>query len=115
ARAEEIMLLVQREVKRSGYDGLLAAGLVLSGGSAQLAGLKELAERVLHVPVRIGGPHDLQGLTDVLESPAHATGVGLLLWAMHETEAAEALPKPRRQPSVFWNRVSGWFRAFLPG
>ncbi len=115
ARAEEILILIQREVKRSGYDGLLAAGLVLCGGSAQLAGLKELAQQVLDVPVRLGGPHDLQGLTDALESPAHATGVGLLLWALHETQAPEPQPKSRRQPSVFWDHVSGWFRAFLPG
>lgn len=115
ARAEEILNLILREVKRSGYDGLLAAGLVLCGGSAELAGLCDLAERVLNVPVRVGTPHDLQGLTDVLESPAYATSVGLLLWGKRHSLPAEPEPKPKRQPSVFWQRVRDWFRAFLPG
>jgi cell division protein FtsA len=114
ARAEEILTLVLREVKRSGYDGLLAAGLVLCGGSAELAGFKDLATKVLRLPVRVGAPHDLQGLTDVLESPAYATAVGLLLWGMRHAPAGEP-EKPKRPPSIFWQRVRDWFRAFLPG
>jgi cell division protein FtsA len=115
ARAEEILTLIQREVKRSGYDGLLAAGLVLCGGSAGLAGFKDLAVHILDLPVRIGVPHDLQGLTDVLESPAYATAVGLLLWGARHTPGSEAESNPPRPPSVFWQRVRDWFRAFLPG
>jgi cell division protein FtsA len=115
ARAEEILTLILREVKRSGYDGLLAAGLVLCGGSAELAGFKDLANRVLNLPVRVGAPHNLQGLTDVLESPAYATAVGLLLWGLRHEQAGELEPKPRRPPSIFWQRVRDWFRAFLPG
>jgi cell division protein FtsA len=113
ARAEEILSLVLREVKRSGYDGLLAAGLVLCGGSAELTGLRALGEQVLRLPVRVGTPQDLQGLTDVLESPAYATPVGLLLWGMQQ----EVEPEPRRKrpPNLFMQRVRDWFRAFLPG
>jgi cell division protein FtsA len=111
ARAEEILSLILREVKRSGYDGLLAAGLVMCGGSAELAGLTELGQKVLQMPVRVGTPHDLQGLTDVLESPAYATAVGLLLWGMRQ----KAEPSRRQPPSLFWQRVRDWFRAFLPG
>jgi cell division protein FtsA len=114
ARAEEILTLILREVKRSGYDGLLAAGLVMCGGSAELAGFKELAQQVLHLPVRVGMPHSLQGLTDVLESPAYATAVGLLLWGMRHTQAGEPERRRQRQPSVFWQQVRNWFRAFLP-
>jgi cell division protein FtsA len=113
ARAEEILSLILREVKRSGYDGLLAAGLVMCGGSAELAGLTELGQKVLQMPVRVGTPHDLQGLTDVLESPAYATAVGLLLWGMRQK--AEPEPSRRQPPSLFWQRVRDWFRAFLPG
>lgn len=115
ARAEEILALTLREVKRSGYDGLLAAGLVLSGGSAELAGFKDLAVRVLDLPVRVGAPYDLQGLTDVVESPAYSTAVGLLLWGMHHGPASDVTTKPARTPSVWWTRIRGWLRSFLPG
>jgi len=116
ARAEEILMLVLREVKRSGYDGLLAAGLVMCGGSAELAGFKDLGQQILQLPVRVGKPHDLQGLTDVLESPAYATAVGLLLWGMRHTPSEEREP-PRtiRIPGELWPRIRNWFRAFLPG
>jgi cell division protein FtsA len=115
ARAEEILTLIRREVKRSGYDGLLAAGLVMCGGSAELAGFQSLAQQVLQLPVRVGRPHDLQGLTDVLESPAYATAVGLLLWGWRHMQMGEPEPKRKRPPSLFAQRIRDWFRAFLPG
>lgn len=115
ARAEEILTLILREVKRSGYDGLLAAGLVLCGGSAELAGFGPLAQQVLRLPVRVGAPHHLQGLTDVLENPAYATTVGLLLWGIRHERAGGVEYKRRLPPSTFWHRVRDWFRAFLPG
>jgi len=115
ARAEEILSMILREVKRSGYDGLLAAGLVLCGGTADLAGIKELANQVLRLPARVGSPHDLQGLTDVLESPAYATSVGLLMWGMRHTPKEEPEPRRIRPPSIAWKRIRDWFRALLPG
>ena len=116
ARAEEILMLILREVKRSGYDGLLAAGLVMCGGSAELAGFKDLGQQILQLPVRVGKPHDLQGLTDVLESPAYATSVGLLLWGMLHTPSQEQeTPRVIRIPGELWPRIRNWFRAFLPG
>lgn len=116
ARAEEILMLVLREVKRSGYDGLLAAGLVMCGGSAELSGFKDLGQQILQVPVRVGRPHDLQGLTDVLESPAYATAVGLLLWGMRQRPTTEQEPsRVVRIPGELWPRIRDWFRAFLPG
>ena len=115
ARAEEILTLILREVKRSGYDGLLAAGLVICGGSADLTGFRELGQQVLQLPVRVGRPHDLQGLTDVLESPAYATAVGLLLWGLRHEQAGQPETRRRRAPSVLGQRVRNWFRAFLPG
>lgn len=115
ARAEEILTLILREIKRSGYDGLLAAGLVLCGGSAELAGFKDLARQVLRLPVRVGTPQDFQGLTDGLESPAYATSVGLLLWGMRNTQVGGLETKRRRPTNPSWHRVREWFRAFLPG
>jgi cell division protein FtsA len=86
---------------------------VLCGGSAELAGFKELAQQVLNLPVRVGTPHDLQGLTDVLESPAYATAVGILLWGLRHEQLGRQEPR-RRPPNPLWARVRRWFQAFLP-
>jgi len=86
AREEEIFGMVLQEIKRSGYDGLLPAGMVLTGGASALPSIRVLANRVLGVPVRIAQPENLQGLTDRLDSPAYSTGVGLLRWAFLMSE-----------------------------
>ncbi len=78
ARVTELFEMIQSEIKRSGYDGLLAAGAVLTGGCAQLAGIRELATQVLGMPVRIAKPEKLTGYADALRSPAFSTSVGLL-------------------------------------
>jgi cell division protein FtsA len=111
ARAVEIFNLVLQEVKRSGYDGLLPAGVVLCGGSSQLAGMRELGRDILQLPTRVGTPHDLQGLVDSISSPAYAVGVGLLLWGLRE----EAARPPSERPTGLWQRILNWLRAFLPG
>jgi cell division protein FtsA len=115
ARAEEVLTLILREIKRSGYDGLLAAGIVLCGGSAELSGLGELAQQMLQLPVRVGTPHDLQGLTDVLESPAYATAVGLLLWGARKERGGRADDVRKGPQGPLLARVLDWLRAFLPG
>jgi cell division protein FtsA len=71
-----------QEIKRSGYDGLLPAGLVLTGGSSLLPGIREVASRVTGLPVRVAKPENLVGLVDQLNSPAYSTSVGLLYWAL---------------------------------
>lgn len=81
ARVEEIFSLVMQEIKRSGYDGLLPAGLVLTGGTSALPGIRQLASRVAGLPVRTAQPENLLGMADQLKSPAYATSVGLLQWA----------------------------------
>jgi cell division protein FtsA len=78
ARVEEMFELVHKEIKRSGYDGLLRAGAVITGGSAQLEGMKELAAEVLKCPVRVARPEKLTGMADVLKNPSYSTSVGLL-------------------------------------
>ncbi len=82
ARVAEMFSLVLQEIKRSGYDGLLPAGMVLTGGTAALPGIKRLATEVLGMPVRTAEPENLSGLVDRLKSPAYSTGVGLLRWAI---------------------------------
>lgn len=79
-RYEELMLLVQAELRRSGYEDLIAAGMVITGGSSQVKGLVELAEEIFHMPVRMGVPLHVSGLTDVVQAPIYSTAVGLLLY-----------------------------------
>ncbi len=90
ARVEETFRLIYQEIKRSGYDGLLPAGVVLTGGTAALAGIRTIASEVLGMPVRTAQPENLTGLIDKLNSPSYSTSVGLLRWAltMHEHEVA---------------------------
>ena len=113
ARAEEIFGLILREIKRSGYDGLLPAGVVLCGGSAQLAGAGELGRQVLGMPLRIGQPGNLLGLVDQLASPAFATGVGLLRWGL-KSSLSPSLHRHRSRVSI-GQRIGHWLRNFLPG
>jgi cell division protein FtsA len=79
-RYEELFALVREELRRSGFDELIAAGVVLTGGSAKMEGVIELAEEIFHAPVRLGLPQGVSGLVDVVRNPIHSTGVGLLLF-----------------------------------
>jgi cell division protein FtsA len=111
ARTEEIFEMILKEIKRSGYDGLLPAGVVLCGGTAQLPGIKDLARNVLGLPTRIGEPQNLRGLVDTLQSPAFATSVGLLEWGI-----THDLPQPvHHQSGGSQLKVPTWLKAFLPG
>lgn len=91
-RYEELFTLIQAELRRSGFEDLCAAGIVLTGGSSKMEGAVELAEEIFHMPVRKAMPQFVIGLIDVVRNPIHATGVGLLLFghqnrAMRESEA----------------------------
>ncbi len=116
ARVEEIFQLVLQEIKRSGYDGLLPAGMVLTGGTSNLPGIRTLASQVLGLPVRVARPENLFGLVDQLHSPAYSTSVGLLYWAMLMSETA----LPRRSSSrmkgvsIDWDTVRTFLRRLLP-
>jgi cell division protein FtsA len=110
ARAEEICQLILEEIRRSGYDGLLPAGIVMTGGAAQLRGMADVAQRVLGVPARVAKPKNLKGLVDSLQSPAFATSVGLLNWAV----SGQNMYRPRpRQPAI-GRRLRDIFGALLP-
>jgi cell division protein FtsA len=80
-RYEELFNLIREELRRSGFEETIAAGIVLTGGSARMEGAIELAEEIFHVPVRLGLPCHVKGLSDVVRNPIYATGVGLLLYA----------------------------------
>lgn len=115
ARCEEMCALVQEEIKRSGYDGLLPAGLVLTGGTAELPGFKELASAVLQMPVRVGRARNVGGLADAVSNPSYATAVGLLQWGL-KYGAPEKRP-PKKEDSRFselLKRFKEGLRALLP-
>ncbi len=80
ARTEELLRLILLELPRSEYESLVPAGLVLTGGSSNLPGIDALGRDILSLPVRVGVPTNITGISDILMNPAHATGVGLLLW-----------------------------------
>src|SRR5690554_2210208 len=82
---EELFILVRDELRRSGYEDLVAAGVVLTGGTARMEGVVELAEEIFHMPVRIACPQNVRGLADVVRNPIYSTGVGLLHYALQET------------------------------
>ncbi len=110
ARVEEIFELILKEIKRSGYDGLLPAGVVICGGTAELPGIRDVAREVLGLPVRIGEPQELQGLVDTLQSPAFATSVGLLDWGIKHD-----LSRLAQQPVNNSLKMPSWLKVFLPG
>jgi cell division protein FtsA len=119
ARAEEMISFVLEEIKRSGYDGLLPAGMVLTGGSSLLPSLRNLAANVLGVPVRVAKPENLLGMTDRLNSPAFSTSVGLLRWAylMNEyvpVDNRKHSSYPESDAVVNWEMVKNWLKRLLP-
>ncbi|MCH8066467.1 MAG: cell division protein FtsA [Chloroflexi bacterium] len=116
ARIEEICEMTMREVRRAVHDDILSAGLVLTGGTANLAGIAELAEQVTGLPVRVGAPRNLQGLIDTLCDPGYASSVGALQWAVSEVESG-AWPGPSRGfslPGDLWQRFTRMVRVLLP-
>lgn len=108
-RYEELMILVQAELRRSGFEDLVAAGVVLTGGSSKMEGLIELAEEIFHVPVRLGLPQYVAGLVDVVQNPIYATGVGLLLFGQQNSEHRVHETHSGGLKGV-WERMKSWFQ-----
>ena len=117
ARVEEIFGIMLKEIKRSGYDGLLPAGMVITGGSSALNGIAQLASKVLGMPVRRGQPENLTGMVDKLQSPAFSTSVGLTQWAvlMSEVNPYGQGQAPKDTENVLgWQKMKNLVRRFLP-
>ena len=118
ARVEEIFELIVQEIKRSGYDGLLPAGLVLTGGTSNLPEIARLASEVTGLPTRTAKPENMVGLVDQLHSPAYSTSLGLLEWAvmMNETMMPGYAYAENEYPegSGRLNTVINWFKRLLP-
>lgn len=111
-RALELYELVQEELRRSGFEELMRSGIVITGGSAAMAGMVQLGEEVLHMPVRLGVPHYEGGLSDIMRNPRFATGVGLLLADVEGTNKRQSgkLARPGMQQVL--ERMKSWFKLF---
>jgi cell division protein FtsA len=117
-RYDELFTLIQAELRRSGFEDLIPAGIVLTGGTSKMEGAVELAEEIFHAPVRLASPQFVVGLDDVVSNPIYATGVGLLHYALQRTES-ESLPEGsyRHEPvradvggEALTTRIKRWFQ-----
>ena len=109
-RVEELYSLVQTELRRSGFEDLLSSGIVLTGGSSAMQGMVELGEEIFHMPVRLGLPRYVGGLSDVVKTPRFSTGVGLLLYGLEQEQKHQV---NRMQSSSFkdvMTRMKEWFQ-----
>ncbi|MAK66953.1 MULTISPECIES: cell division protein FtsA [unclassified Methylophaga] len=109
-RYEELLMLVQAELRRSGFEEMLAAGVVLTGGSSKMEGAIELAEEVFHLPVRLGVPQHVGGLVDVVRNPIHATGVGLLLFGNEQVSTGHSESVISDGFKGMLARMKSWFQ-----
>ncbi|MEZ5542490.1 MAG: cell division protein FtsA [Pseudomonadota bacterium] len=109
-RYEELLTLIQAELRRSGFEDLVASGIVLTGGSAKIEGLVDLAEEIFHMPVRLGVPQYVTGLVDVVRNPIFATGVGLLLFGHHNRDQRSMDIGLGKGIRGVWDRMKGWFQ-----
>ncbi len=109
-RYEELLGLVQAELRRSGFEDMCAAGVVLTGGSSKMEGVIELAEEIFHVPVRLGYPQHVIGLIDVVCNPIHATGVGLLLYGHQHRDDRKMDTSVNQGFKGIFGKMKSWFQ-----
>ncbi|MDE0841777.1 MAG: cell division protein FtsA, partial [Porticoccaceae bacterium] len=112
-RYEELFTLVQEELRRSGFEELLAAGIVLTGGTSKMEGVIELAEEIFHLPVRVGSPVNVKGLSDIVNNPIYSTGVGLLHFGKLEQIKLQESNIGAVVSKGFINNIKGWFQGGL--
>jgi len=108
-RYEELFTLIQSELRRSGFEDVIAAGIVLTGGTSKMEGVVELAEEIFHMPVRLASPQGVAGLADVVNNPMYATGVGLLMYGLKQ-QATHSEPMMRSEGGVsMMEKIKTWF------
>lgn len=110
ARYEELFMLALNELRRNNLESCLAAGIVLTGGASKIDGAQLLAERIFRAPVRIGRPHNIAGMPDIINNPIYATGVGLLVYGLKQrlSQRESALNQPSMKG--LWSRMRSWFQ-----
>jgi cell division protein FtsA len=108
-RYEELFMLVQSELRRSGFEDMIPAGIVITGGASTMEGVIELAEEIFHMPVRLACPQAVSGMTEVVNNPIYATGVGLLIHGFRQMDMGRAqVLKGEHAPTLF-ERMKAWF------
>ncbi|MDQ2075091.1 cell division protein FtsA [Marinimicrobium sp. ABcell2] len=109
-RYDELFTLVQAELRRSGFEDLVAAGIVLTGGTSKMEGVIELAEEIFHMPVRLGAPQNVRGLSDIVNNPIYSTGVGLLLYAMKQQQEGRVSTHVKENEGSWFTRLKKLFQ-----
>ncbi|MDL0430724.1 cell division protein FtsA [Marinobacter sp. TBZ242] len=108
-RYEELFTLVQSELRRSGFEDLIPAGIVITGGSSTMEGVVELAEEIFHMPVRLACPQAVSGMTEVVNNPIYATGVGLLIHGFRQMDLGRAPALKGEEAPTLFERMKAWF------
>lgn len=109
-RYQELFELIQEEIRESGLEDQIAAGYVLTGGTAKMEGVLEFAEEVFQMPVRIAKPLAVQGLKEYVNDASYATVVGLLHYGMQATSQVENTKSKRESVGDVWSRIHAWFK-----
>jgi cell division protein FtsA len=108
-RYEELFLLVQSELRRSGFEDMVPAGIVITGGASTMEGVIELAEEIFHMPVRLACPQAVSGMTEVVNNPIYATGVGLLIHGFRQMDLGRTPVLKGEQAPTLFERMKAWF------
>jgi len=109
-RVEELFELVRTDLRRNGCEHLIRSGVVLTGGSAKMEGMIELAEEVFHLPVRLGVPKYIGGLSEVVKNPIYSTGVGLVQFGHTDQGSSKMKIKTESKTNLIWQRIKHWFQ-----
>ena len=110
-RYDELFTLVQAELRRSGVEDMVPAGIVLTGGTSKMEGVMELAEEIFHMPVRVGYPQSVQGLTDIVRNPIYATGVGLLQYGLQHADDIGTGSRGTASGESWFERAKSWVQS----
>lgn len=109
-RVEELFELIKVDLRRNGFEHLIRSGVVLTGGSSKMEGMIELAEEIFHLPVRLGMPKYLGGLSEVVKNPIYSTGVGLVLFGHRNQSGLKKKPETESRASALMERIKHWFQ-----
>ena len=107
-RYEELFTLIQAELRRSGFEELIPAGVVLTGGTSKMEGVVELAEEIFHMPVSIGKPKQVSGLADIVRNPIYATAVGLLQYGVSQGGSTASSSSRIGDTESVWGKAKRW-------